>query len=985
MLIHRIELQNIKSFEAAVIDLPPGLTAIVGENGAGKSTILEAIGWGLFGYFAHGRRTDIMRHGAQDARLAVEFTSNRDGRRYRVSRALHRSRSRTSGSLSSDVQSEATIFDVELGRMFEQRADDVQAFLASHLQPEGFASPADVFEHVVGVPQGRLTADFLDPPRIRKQRFDPILRTAEFQRAVEDLRPLVQHFRDRRAEHAEAIAALSARLDRRGEVQRRLEAATRASREVTGGLARAQRELEHEEVDVARRDELRLVHEASVRALDTARAHLEHARSNERGAAERAAEADAAAGVVAQAEPGHLAHEAAREDLASLADARADHEARQRELAEQRFAVERARIDFEAATAALAEVEKAQGALDALEREAALEASLTTRIDLLRREQAVAESVAERADHAEQALGDADAKLRDALDRIDASAREVATARDATAAEAAAAAAHAGVGAESELRRARLRELQAEQAAIAATLEADGYAHDLLSRTRVCPFFDNECRNLIDVPDLDGVFAGRAAGHRRRLDELATAVEVTALAVTEADAAAAEAGRAADLEARRAEHQSVLDRLDAKAAWVRSVAAATTDRDLAAVRQSLDARVPDALAAASLAEPDPVPAPLTPLAEDVARALDDLEKARAAKLEVQRLGSELDDIQSRLFDVRGHGYKLRAQREIASSLDERRIGRSKAQQRLESERDALSRLEMVMESLVPQLDRIRELESKLEELRDAHERYLEHRSAASELERRRADHRGARTAVGDAAAAVAAARADFYRATVGFDPAALQAARERRDGALGKTEQLGERAAQTRAQVDELRQDLTALDGVAKDLVVRQAGLARDESSEHLTEFLRDVLRRAGPFVTEALLADVSAGANEIFAEILGDDGARLTWAADYDILLRQEGSERAFTQLSGGEQMSAALAVRLALLRELLHFDVAFFDEPTQHLDEVRRANLAEQIQRVTGFSQLVVITHDDTFERLLDSVIHVRKVDGRSVVEAA
>ena len=216
-------------------------------------------------------------------------------------------------------------------------------------------------------------------------------------------------------------------------------------------------------------------------------------------------------------------------------------------------------------------------------------------------------------------------------------------------------------------------------------------------------------------------------------------------------------------------------------------------------------------------------------------------------------------------------------------------------------------------------------------------------------------------------------------------PAALQAARGRRDRALGKTEQLKERTAQTCAQVDELGQDLTALDGVAEELAARRAGLARDESSERLTEFLRDVLRRAGPFVTESLLADVSAGANQLFAQILGDDRARLTWAPDYDILLRQDGSERAFSQLSGGEQMSAALAVRLALLRELLHFDVAFFDEPTQHLDEVRRANLAEQIQQVTGFSQLVVITHDDTFERLLDSVIHVRKVDGRSVVEAA
>ena len=80
---------------------------------------------------------------------------------------------------------------------------------------------------------------------------------------------------------------------------------------------------------------------------------------------------------------------------------------------------------------------------------------------------------------------------------------------------------------------------------------------------------------------------------------------------------------------------------------------------------------------------------------------------------------------------------------------------------------------------------------------------------------------------------------------------------------------------------------------------------------------------------------------------------------------------------------MAAALAVRLALLREMSDVDIAFFDEPTANLDDERRENLAEQITGIKGFSQLFVISHDDTFEQETQHVVHIRKEDGVSRVE--
>ena len=68
---------------------------------------------------------------------------------------------------------------------------------------------------------------------------------------------------------------------------------------------------------------------------------------------------------------------------------------------------------------------------------------------------------------------------------------------------------------------------------------------------------------------------------------------------------------------------------------------------------------------------------------------------------------------------------------------------------------------------------------------------------------------------------------------------------------------------------------------------------------------------------------------------------------------------------------MAAALAFRLALLKELSEINIAFFDEPTSNLDEDRRRNLAQQIGRIKHFNQLFVVSHDDSFEAYTDQVI--------------
>ncbi len=82
MQITRLEIENFLSYESASLDLADrGLVLIDGENrdqggsnGAGKTTIFEAICWGIFGRLNNGLRgDDIRRFGSTGTRVAVSL------------------------------------------------------------------------------------------------------------------------------------------------------------------------------------------------------------------------------------------------------------------------------------------------------------------------------------------------------------------------------------------------------------------------------------------------------------------------------------------------------------------------------------------------------------------------------------------------------------------------------------------------------------------------------------------------------------------------------------------------------------------------------------------------------------------------------------------------------------------------------------------------------------------------------------------------
>ena len=255
----------------------------------------------------------------------------------------------------------------------------------------------------------------------------------------------------------------------------------------------------------------------------------------------------------------------------------------------------------------------------------------------------------------------------------------------------------------------------------------------------------------------------------------------------------------------------------------------------------------------------------------------------------------------------------------------------------------------------------------------AYQAVLTHRQL-SEGRQRRADD------VAELERQVAAARAEIAKTEEQLKVASGDFDRGKHERVLLSEQNARAEAGGLRARIDLLEaaqaRDEAAIASLQAD---RSHHAAMTAERTHLAELadalaaVRSVIKQAGPFVTQALVHQISEGAAQTFGELMQDHSRHLAWGEDYGISLETGGHVRHFKQLSGGEQMSAALAVRLALVREMSEINVAFFDEPTANLDAQRREALAQQIMSVRGFTQLFVISHDDTFEQATQHIIRV------------
>ena len=317
----------------------------------------------------------------------------------------------------------------------------------------------------------------------------------------------------------------------------------------------------------------------------------------------------------------------------------------------------------------------------------------------------------------------------------------------------------------------------------------------------------------------------------------------------------------------------------------------------------------------------------------------DLSRSR----EAERFAAILDDLRKREEELRNEGVQLAAEKK---ELEARTAGLQELEASLRS-------TEARLRDLNDPRSRVRYLAGEVAAEAALRESVRTTQEALDKLEE---EKRGFDTAIADHAHSAAEERSALHSA-------------EKRQVETQTT------LASIRGREQQLVRELARFAELRMSLSAEFQEKERLESVAEATAFIRDTLKEAAPRVARNYVYHVSIEANQMFREIMGDGSRSLKWAEDYAVVLEEDGYERPFASLSGGEQMAGALAIRLGLLKQLTDVRIAFFDEPTTNMDLERRENLAQQISRITNFDQLFVISHDETFDNFVDNVIEVRR----------
>jgi DNA repair protein SbcC/Rad50 len=90
MELRRLHMTNFRQHADTELEFGPGITGIFGPNGSGKTTILEAIAWAIYGLQAvRGDKDSVRRLGAKGrASVEVELEFRLGAHEYRVTRGL---------------------------------------------------------------------------------------------------------------------------------------------------------------------------------------------------------------------------------------------------------------------------------------------------------------------------------------------------------------------------------------------------------------------------------------------------------------------------------------------------------------------------------------------------------------------------------------------------------------------------------------------------------------------------------------------------------------------------------------------------------------------------------------------------------------------------------------------------------------------------------------------------------------------------------
>jgi len=197
MRFERLQLRNFKPYADADLELRDGVTVIHGLNGSGKSSLLEACFFALYGARAlDDTLEEAVTTGADEAEVGLRFVH--DGDAYEITRELRRSGDRVSTTTCTLDGPDVAI----------DGARDVRAFVTERLRMD-----AGAFVNCAYVRQGEVNKLINATPSQRQDTIDDLLQLGKLEEYRERAGKARLGVEDVLSEQRGALSKLDAQID----------------------------------------------------------------------------------------------------------------------------------------------------------------------------------------------------------------------------------------------------------------------------------------------------------------------------------------------------------------------------------------------------------------------------------------------------------------------------------------------------------------------------------------------------------------------------------------------------------------------------------------------------------------------------------------------------------------------------------------------------------------------------------------------------
>lgn len=986
MQILSIHLKNIKSHRDTELAFSPGINVLSGPNGVGKSTVFEAIGYALFGVDARDFVSNVDRFltiGAKRGEISVTFSAS-DGDCYRVTRTVG---TPATWRLAKDING---IFEVEDHAGIEETEERIRELLGlSKGRPL-----AEQFKLVIGPFQSEFLGPFVKKQATkRKEDFDEILGIDSWRKTFDGTKELGNTIKAKLANLETDITGKEERIaclpKRQEELKVLVLEQENKGNELKGVIAdlvvivNLLQSLDEKRTGVeGLRNEIVQVKQSIVSGAE----HI----TSQQALVEQA---ETAARNLEQARPGKERFEAAEKRLQEL---------REREKAKQTLDKEITTLNLQAASA-LQAAEHEGSEADVQEKKLKEDReTLSSKENELRQS---SEKLIEDENQRQSAV--------DHVKRIDVIFRNLPLMKIET---------HVPylrvtLGRLVELDT-RIHEnislLQAEDEwkSAAATLEPLRKEREILLEEKArflgkvagltegeeklregsCPFFGEQCRNMDGKQSLE-VFPERRQLIEREISTIDAAISTLEVKITSSEAAGKEMDKfrllrveTSNLEkertAKEKEREGYLRQMDPAgiaatfSAWVeehqlddcRKIGETLVAGDFSgepsaqlAMLEGWETHCHDVTSAAKTIIVNMLTATETPLAA----VRTEKAKVDARIQEIERRTRELSETEKRI-----------GERKKAAALHRETV--------VKTEREKQAKVELLAAYQDVETG-IRNAEEERRHSQPDHERYLQAEPIAKDLPKQQETLEKYQKRLADLERDQSVKEASLREIESDYSSEVHAEQQQKKETLQSSEATLKESLKNLDQNRQRLTAEITELEKVQEEIRIKQEEARDLRRKEELVKFLRNkVFKNVSAQLSERFREEITLRADRIYRTISEAD-EELIWGDDYRIVLRDmangEVRERNDDQLSGGQTMSAVVALRLALL-QTIGARVAFFDEPTSNLDVSRRENLAQAFRAIDHgkeevtehwYDQLFLISHDVAFTEITDQMINL------------